>query len=68
MTGPERRGEKILDALAGEHPTPSATICAWCGAIIKPGRVPATNHGICSNCLHWMEAEMDLKEGRLGTR
>lgn len=61
MNPQERRGANIRAALEGEQPTPHRLICAWCQAVMAEGRLPPS-HGCCPNCLHRMEAEMDLED------
>lgn len=42
---------------------PTKTICAWCGTLIRDGKMPIT-HGMCRACADRMLAEMMVAEQR----
>lgn len=33
------------------------TLCAWCGVVIRPGKMPVS-HGVCRECADRLEKEL----------
>lgn len=73
MTGIERRGEGIRQALEGERPVqrPLVMVCAWCPDVrvlteLARERGEEVTHGMCAVHAEKFRAEMDAAEAHPG--